>query len=114
VEIHLKNRGFAPLYNARDVEIILENETSGAIRTFAVDADPRSWKPAESHEIAVRVSLPDDLAPDAYTAYLHLPDPSPRLRDDPRYAYRIANLEVWDGERGYNKLASGIVVESSE
>ena len=114
VEIDLDNRGFAPLYNARDVEIVLENETSGAVRGFAVDVDPRLWKPGESHAIAVQVPLPVDMAPGTYTAYLHLPDPSPRLRDDPRYAYRIASLEVWDGERGYNKLASGIVVEGSE
>ena len=110
VEIALDNRGFASLYNARDVEIVLENEASGAAQTFVVDADPRLWKPGESHQIAVRIPLPADMAPGAYTAYLHLPDPSPRLRDDPRYAFRIANIGIWDGARGYNKLASGIVV----
>jgi hypothetical protein len=35
-------------------------------------------------------------------------------RDDPRYAYRIANLGVWDGKCGYNKLVSQIVIEGSE
>lgn len=114
VEIDLDNRGFASLYNARDVEIILENAASGAVLVFAVDADPRLWKPGESHAIAALVPLPVDMAPGRYTAYLHLPDPSPRLRDDPRYAYRVANSGVWDEVRGYNKLASGIVVEGSE
>jgi hypothetical protein len=114
VEIGLENRGFAPLYNARDAEIVLENEVSGAVRSFAVDDDPRLWKPEVSHVIATPVLLPIDMALGVYTAYLHLPDPSPRLRDDPRYAYRIANTGLWDGERGYNKLASGIVVEGSE
>ena len=71
-------------------------------------------KPGESHAIAALVPLPVDMAPGRYTAYLHLPDPSPRLRDDPRYAYRVANPGVWDEVRGYNKLASGIVVEGSE
>jgi len=114
VEIDLDNRGFASLYNARDVKIILENEASGAVHIFAIDADPRLWKPAASHVIAVRVPLAVDMAAGAYTAYLHLPDPSSRLRDDPRYAYRIASLRVWDGQRGYNKLASGIVIQDSE
>jgi|APSaa5957512622_1039677.scaffolds.fasta_scaffold14596_2 hypothetical protein len=114
VEIDLDNRGFASLYNARDVEIALENEASGAVRAFTVDADPRLWKPGESHAIVVPVPLPADMAPGAYTAYLHLPDPSPRLRDDPRYAYRIANIGIWDETRGYNKLASGIVVEGAK
>ena len=114
VEIDLDNRGFAPLYNARDVEVVLENEASGAVQVFAVDVDPRSWKPGASHVVSALVPLPADMAPGAYAAYLHLPDPSPRLRDDPRYAYRIANWGVWDGERGYNRLASGIVIQAPE
>lgn len=114
VEIELDNRGFAPLYNARDVQIILENEASGAVHSFAIDADPRLWKPGEAHVVATEIQLPDDMAPGVYTTYLYLPDPSPKLRDDPRYAYRIASLGVWDGDRGYNKLSSGIVIQGSE
>jgi len=114
VEIDLDNQGFAPLYNARNAEIVLENEASEAIQTFAIDVDPRSWKPGESHAITAQIPLSIDMEPGAYTAYLHLPDPSPRLHNDPRYAYRIANIGIWDGERGYNKLAGGIVIEDSE
>ena len=113
VEIDLENRGFAPLYNARGVEIVLENEAGKVVHVHVLDIDPRSWKPGASHAIAASLPLPADLAPGVYTAYLYLPDPSPRLRDDLRYAYRIANLGVWDGERGYNKLASGIVIEGA-
>ena len=54
------------------------------------------------------------MAPGEYIAYLHLPDPSPRLAGDPRYAYRIANEGVWDEERGYNELARGIVIQATE
>jgi hypothetical protein len=114
VEIDLDNQGFASLYNARDVEIVLENEASGTVLAFAVADDPRLWQPGVTQTIAAQVPLPADLAPGAYTAYLHLPDPSPRLRDDPRYAYRIANTEVWDPARGYNKLAGNIVIEGAE
>ncbi len=110
VAVELENWGFAALYNARDVEIVLENEASGAVLAFAVDADPRQWKPGQAQVVNTTLVLPEDLAPGVYTAHLHLPDPSPRLRDDPRYAVRVANSGVWDGERGYNKLASGIVV----
>ena len=35
---------------------------------------------------------------------LHLPDPSPRLRDRPEYAIRFANDQVWDAPTGFNQL----------
>ena len=114
VEIDLDNRGFAPLYNRRDVAIVLENEASGAVQAFALDVDPRTWKPGASHVVSTVVPLSSTMAPGEYTAYLHLPDPSPKLGDDPRYAYRVANQGVWDGERGYNKLAQGIVIHASQ
>ena len=113
VEIDLENQGFASLYNARHVEIALENEAGKVATVHVLDIDPRAWKPGKLHAIDVSLPLSADLVPGVYTAYLHLPDASPRLRDDPRYAYRIANLGVWDGERGYNKLASGIVIEGA-
>ncbi len=114
VEIDLDNRGFASLYNRRDVAIVLENEASGAVQAFVLDIDPRTWKPGASHVVSTVVPLSSTMAPGKYTAYLHLPDPSPKLGDDPRYAYRVANQGVWDGERGYNKLAQGIVIHASE
>ena len=114
VEIDLDNRGFAPLYNRRDVEIVLENEANGSVQAFVLDVDPRTWKPGASHVVSAVVPLSSTMAPGEYTAYLRLTDPSSRLRDDPRYAYRIANEGVWDEERGYNELVRGIVIEASE
>ena len=114
VEIDLDNRGFASLYNRRDVEIVLENEESGAVQAFVVDVDPRTWKPGASHVLSAVVQLSSTMALGEYTAYLHLPDPSPRLVGDPRYAYRIANEGIWDEERGYNELARGIVIQATE
>lgn len=111
IEIDLENRGFAPLYNPRDAAIVLEHETAGDILSLPLDIDPRQWKPGPVHTIAADLALPEDMAPGRYTAYLHLPDPSPRLRDDPRYAYRVANTGVWDEARGYNRLAGGLSVE---
>ena len=37
-------------------------------------------------------------------------DPSARLRDDPRYAYRCANTGVWDDDWGGNRLAGIVTV----
>jgi hypothetical protein len=104
VEIDLENRGFAPLYNARNVEIILENQASGETYRFADPVDPRTWKPG-SHQLSSQYRVPQEAVVGSYVAYLNLPDPSPRLQDDPRYAYRLANQGVWDASRGYNRLA---------
>ncbi len=111
VEVALSNRGFAPLYNARDVEFVLQNEESSALFTFAQDVDPRAWKPGQQYVFNTRLALPADLPKGSYRLALFLPDPSPRLRWDPRYAYRLANENMWDAESGLNALISGIAVE---
>ena len=110
VEIALKNRGFAPLYNARAVEIVLQEEESGAVFPFPQPVDPRTWKPGQRQTLKWALSLPEDMPPGTYQLGLFLPDVSPRLRADPRYAYRLANKNTWDVESGYNVLARGIVI----
>ncbi len=111
VEVALKNRGFAPLYNARGVEFALRNEESRALFTFVQDVDPRAWKPDQRHVLRGQLKLPTDMPTGSYALCLFLPDPSPRLRWDPRYAYRIANEDTWDAESGLNVLIKGIAVE---
>ena len=110
VEVALSNRGFAPLYNARGVEFVLRNSESGALFVFPQNADPRTWKPGQRHVLRGQLDLPENLPIGTYTLCLFLPDPSPRLRWDPRYAYRMANGDMWDAEHGLNALVSGITI----
>ena len=113
VEIDLDNRGFASLYNRRDVEIVLENEESGAVQAFVVNVDPRTWKPGASTCFRRGSAIPA-MALGEYTAYLHLPDPSPPACWRSTLRISARQRGVWDEERGYNELARGIVIRATE
>ena len=92
------------------MEFVLRNSESGALFTFPQNADPRTWKPGQRHVLRVQIDLPESLPIGTYDLFLFLPDPSPRLRWDPRYAYRMANGDMWDAERGLNALISDITI----
>lgn len=110
IEVTLSNRGFAPLYNARGVEFVLRNSESGALFIFPQNVDPRMWKPGQRHVLHGQLDLPENLPTGTYALCLFLPDPSPRLRWDPRYAYQMANENTWDAEHGLNVLIADIAV----
>ncbi|NKB65461.1 MAG: DUF4832 domain-containing protein [Candidatus Latescibacteria bacterium] len=112
VEIDLENRGFASLYNPRPVELVLRHDNSDQSFALPLDTDPRTWKPGQAHHLAAAITLPQTVPAGTYSAYLHLPDPAPRLHADPRYAYRLANTGVWEAQSGYNKLAAGLAIEA--
>lgn len=108
VELSLENRGFASLYNARQVQIVLSHGDFQVVQDVGVD--PRLWKPGESITVQTLVALPEDMPAGAYTVYLNLPDAYASLQDDPRYSFRCANIGTWDKQTGYNQLASGVTI----
>ena len=61
----------------------------------------------------MRVRIPADLTPGSYTLAVRLPDESPSLSDDPRYAIRLANDGVWNDDTGDNVLTPALVVDAS-
>lgn len=103
----LKNEGFAAPLLPRPVYLVLLKD--GRRVSWLLDVDPRRWEPGQ-HAIVARVALPQDLPAGRYVLGLWLPDPSPRLRDDPRYAVRLANDGVWDQYTGINVLGEVTVV----
>ncbi|MBT3343847.1 MAG: DUF4832 domain-containing protein [Gemmatimonadetes bacterium] len=113
VRLILENAGFAALYNARHVDIVLTNDATGQDVRLPTGMDPRLWKPRERHQLWLVLQLPADVPPGSYTAHLHLADAAPALREDPRYAIRVASSGVWDEMTGLNRLAAGIIVEAA-
>lgn len=113
VQIRLQNTGFAAPMLPRPVYLVV-----GQLFTVVLPVDPRRWKPGE-HDLSASLSLPADtfaslsasLPPGEYALALWLPDPSVSLREDPRYAIRFANENIWDAERGWNVLGSLTVRE---
>ncbi len=112
VLVELRNSGYAPLYNARTAYIVLKNNS----KTYALplNADPRRWLPNDAwSQIREQVAIPADVAEGTYHLYLWMPDRHESIKNDPRYAIRFGNTNVWDQNTGYNDLGATITISNS-
>ena len=100
----VRNDGWAAPFQQRPVRVVLDGPDR---RSVALElADPRRWLPGEESTIAVRLRLPAGLAAGSCELALWLPDAAPTLRDDPRFAIRLADEGAWRPSSGFNTLAS--------
>ena len=106
--IRLVNKGCAPLYNERPVYLVLKNEQTSY--PILLQADPRWWVPGQLLAISELVTIPADIPAGTYNLYLYLPDASPSIAADPRYAVRFANVGTWDATTGMNDLLCSVTV----
>lgn len=106
--IRLVNKGCAPLYNERPVYLVLKNEQTSY--PILLQADPRRWIPGQLLSISELVTIPADIPAGTYNLYLYLPDASPSIAADPRYAVRFANVGTWDASTGMNDLLCSVTV----
>ncbi len=113
VSVNLSNVGFGELFNPRDVEVVLRNNTTGAVVTAALAADPRFWSGGTTQNLATQLVLPNGLAEGTYTVALWMPDKETSLRSDVRYAIRFANQGVWEASTGYNVLTNSLSVSAA-
>jgi len=102
--VRLQNEGFAPPANPRAVWVVLDGPRF--LTAVLADPDARAWLPGEEATIRTRLQLPADLPEGEYTIGLWLPDAAEALRDDPRFAIRLANDASWDAATGANRLTS--------
>jgi hypothetical protein len=109
IEIELRNVGFAPPYLPREVAVVLSR---GDVQYRGVaNADPRRWVPGTPIRVGFELPLPSDAPRGAWTLSLQLADPSKGLRDDGRYAVRLADDDVRFIEKsGWNVLAEDVEV----
>lgn len=109
IELELRNVGFAAPVLPREVAVVLSR---GETRYRVVaDANPRSWGPGGAIHVACDLRLPPDAPRGRWTLSLHLADPSPGLRDDGRYAVRLANDDIrFIEQSGGNVLAEDVEV----
>ncbi len=114
VRIELTNEGFAAPYNPRDLFLVLQNTSSGAIFKAKLPDDPRVWLAnGQTHVIARTVTLPTTLAAGTYALALHLADPNTVLSSRPQYAIRLANANLWRTTSGWNDLGHSVTVNTS-
>ncbi len=104
LSVRLTNLGWAAPFNARPVYIVIDGPSRHAAELPSTD--PRWWMPGEEVEVAVRLQLPSGLEIDTYSLALWLPDAAGTLRDDTRFAIRLANEGLWQEADGLNVLAT--------
>lgn len=105
VVLEIRNDGFAPAMNPRDAELVLTDEGGSVLKTWTLNSDPRYWMPGETTTVDQTITLPEGISGEV-TLSLNLPDHCTNLRSNPLYSIRLANLDTWDEETGYNTLTS--------
>ncbi|AHY47005.1 Hypothetical Protein RradSPS_1722 [Rubrobacter radiotolerans] len=101
----IKNSGFSTFYNARKVQVVLRNASTGREFRLAVPkADPRRWWAGNTHRVTVGTRIPTSVPRGDYQLFLNLPDPAARLARRPEYSVRLANEGLWEARTGYNRL----------
>ena len=63
-----------------------------------------------SSTVNAAVSIPANLETGDYTVGIRMPDLTPSIHDDPRYAVRFANKDIWDEKTGTNILIRNLTV----
>lgn len=114
LDLTLINEGFAAPYNPRLVELLLRSAADGSVYRVDVSAqfDPRFLLPDDGAVTVTFVAgIPQDMPLGDYALLVNLPDPEPRLYGRPEYAIRLANVGVWEGATGFNRIGAIRVVE---
>jgi hypothetical protein len=104
VNLQVQNVGWAAPYNARNVELVFRNTSSGALHRVKLAADPRRWLAGQTATISQTVTLPSGMASGSYAVLLNLPDPQASLNTRPEYSIQMANSSTWEAATGFNKL----------
>ena len=107
----VKNDGFAAPYNTRDLELILRSKSNGSIQKFKLNFDPRTWLPDTGEiKISANINIPGSMTIGEFEVLLNLPDPYSTLKSNPSYSIRLANMDVWEPNTGFNSLHTSVKI----
>ena len=101
--VNLQNTGFASIINERPLYVVLVGQDAILPHKAKLELDPRTWQPGTS-AFNVQLHIPSNADEGDYQLVLWLPDGYESLQDNPLYAIRFANENVWDEFAGYNIL----------
>lgn len=114
VTIRVRNDGYAPIYNERPVYLVLKGTQGSAQYTIPLKTDPRRWLPnGHVSWINEQVDIPSNALEGTYHLYLWMPDKYESIKNDPRFAVRCANKNMWNSNTGYNDLGATITISNS-
>jgi hypothetical protein len=108
--VTVRNTGWATPFNFRPVYLVLRNTQTHKLFVTGLKTDPRRWTAGASSVVSLSVGIPANLDPGQYDVLLNLPDASPALAGDPRYAIQFATDGVWEPTTGYNSLLRRVTV----
>ncbi len=108
--VKLQNTGFASIINERPLYVVVVRDTVS--HYVKLDIDPRAWEPGTS-SFTGKLHIPSNIDEGEYQLALWLPDGYESLRDDPLYAVRFANENIWDEATGLNVLGKLSITESA-
>ena len=113
LNFQISNNGFASPFNPRNLEVILRNNISNQKYRLITDVDPRFWMAGDTMFVSVKGGIPSNMSEGEYSTYLFLADPEYRLHDNPDYAIRLANSNVWEDSTGYNSLNHNVKITNN-
>lgn len=111
-ELSLVNRGYAPLFNPRSIEVILVSDNTGEKYFCKLPVEPRFWKPMDTTTLNLNIGILNNQPQGSYRLFLNLPDSDEKIHNRVEYSIRLANLDVWEAATGYNNLQTSLVVDS--
>lgn len=112
VHLSLRNVGFASPFNSRMVELILKEKGGDAKYKVKLPQDPRFWFPKDTVSFSYCIGLPEDMKAGEYELFLNLPDPEPKIYQNPAYSIRVANKDSEFTKEGYNSLNHTVTIDS--
>ena len=104
MNLKIINTGYARLFKARNVKLILRNNTTGTDFPTIISTDPRTWSDSVylNHSVDL-ANLPEG----SYSCFLFMPDPDKDISGRPEYCIRFSNENLWSNSDGKNKLQFG-------
>ena len=112
LQVDAANTGFASPYNQRPIYVVLSGGGKRHVAKLGA-VDVRRWEAGEAIQFSARLRVPADLAAGTYKLGLWFPDEASALRNDPRFAIRLANDGVWDDATGDNVITETLTIDAS-
>jgi hypothetical protein len=110
VKVRMTNEGFAGVYNARKLELVIRHRSTGAVTRYNINPgeDVRLYLPipSETKTLTLRANVASTIAKGTYDLFLNLPDTAGNLYNRSSYSIRLANTNMWEASTGFNKLGS--------
>lgn len=105
----LVNEGYASVYNARTVYLVLSSD-SGLLYFIPLRSNIKNWRPG-SITLTEKLRVTTKVLKGRYKVSLYLPDANKKVSSKPAYAIRFANVNMWDPVSGRNDLSAHLTVQ---